>query len=352
MVRFVLSRAIWAALAAALLVCWAPGSTAAQDGPTDEQRAAARALYAEGQRHFAAGEFAEALTAFQGAYDAVPNPVVLLGVASAQEGAGDRLAAARTLRIYLRDRADAPDRASVTERIATLDPEGETVLPTTGTVRVTCTPAGAAIRVDGEATEHTAPTELTLAAGPHTLTLVMEGFRELRREITVVAGGAVDLTVTLVSVAEAEAEPLSGEDDVFGTEAAPDDEAEDEAEAEDEVPTDAGQGGPSPAVWVTTAIAGVGLVTGTVFGFLALSAQSDFDSAPTTSSADNGETFALVADLAFGVAVAAGITAIVLYATETPSSSDSASAEDQGPRVAFAPVVGRDAGGATLRVEF
>ena len=65
-----------------------------------------------------------------------------------------------------------------------------------------------------------------------------------------------------------------------------------------------------------TGAGAVGLVAGTVFGFMALSRQSDFDAAPSLAAADEGEAFALVADISFGVALAGGIAAIVLYATE------------------------------------
>ena len=41
-----------------------------------------------------------------------------------------------------------------------------------------------------------------------------------------------------------------------------------------------------------------------VFGFLALSEQSSYDSAPQADTADRGEAFALVADISFGVAAA------------------------------------------------
>ena len=65
------------------------------------------------------------------------------------------------------------------------------------------------------------------------------------------------------------------------------------------------------------------LVSGTVLGFLALSKQSDFDTMPTVAAANDGEAFALVADVSFAVAAVAGITAIVLYATESPAQPTS-----------------------------
>jgi hypothetical protein len=66
---------------------------------------------------------------------------------------------------------------------------------------------------------------------------------------------------------------------------------------------------------VTLALAGVGAVVGAGFGFKALSARSDFNKTPTTASADDAERNALIADMAFGVAVTLGITGTVLLLT-------------------------------------
>jgi tetratricopeptide (TPR) repeat protein len=342
----------------------APAATEPAATPTEAQRARARTLYAQGQAHFEAGRFQRSLTAFEGAYREVPNPIVLIGVASAQERLGRAADAARTLRRYLRERPDAPDRADITARIATLDPTGATADPAeaVGTVRVVCTPPGAAITVDGEPTGQTAPAELQLPPGEHTVTLTLEGHEPITDTVTVAPGGTHELALTLAASEAAVA--LRDEGDVFGEqgEGQPEGESEGEGEGEPapvEPPVDTG---PSAGVWVTTAIAGVGLVTGTVFGFLALSAQSDFDSAPSADAADRGETFALVADLAFGVAIAAGVTAIVLYATDRPSapaeeSAGDAARRDDGPRLTVVPSLfvregGPSGGGAALSVQF
>jgi hypothetical protein len=98
---------------------------------------------------------------------------------------------------------------------------------------------------------------------------------------------------------------------------------------------------------VTTAIAGVALVTGTIFGFLALSKQSDFDAMPTAGAANDGETFALVADLSFAVAAVAGVTAIVLYATERPAQPTETTA-----RLQVIPLVSPTGGGVAVGGSF
>jgi tetratricopeptide (TPR) repeat protein len=76
---------------------------------------------------------------------------------------------------------------------------------------------------------------------------------------------------------------------------------------------------PSAGVWILAGVAALGLVSGTVFGFLALNEQSSFDNMPSHEIADRGEIFALVADISFGVAGAAAIAAIILYIVEATS---------------------------------
>jgi hypothetical protein len=298
-------------------------SMAQVSAPSDAQRARARELYGEGQRAFADGRFAVALTAFEGAYAEVPNPVVLLGVASAQEGLGHREDAARTLRRYLAERATAPDRASVEQRIAALDPSGATAAPAV-TAPVVTAPAVTAPAVAAPAV--TAPADVAHAAGEE----ASEGDVALPETAE---GGATEGTAS-----DAADEDVSSED--AG------------ADAPAAAPT-ASDDGPSTVVWATTAVAGVGLVTGTVLGFLALSAQSDFDATPSTDTADRGEMFALTADLAFGVAIASGVSAIVLYATEGHGEAATSSAQSSGGvRFSMAPWAGPNGGGAGARLAF
>ena len=59
-------------------------------------------------------------------------------------------------------------------------------------------------------------------------------------------------------------------------------------------------------------IAGAGLITGTVFGILALDSKSKYDANPSSALADDTERNALIADMALGVAITLGITGIVL----------------------------------------
>ena len=318
-------------------------SMAQVSAPSDAQRARARELYGEGQRAFADGRFAVALTAFEGAYAEVPNPVVLLGVASAQEGLGHRADAARTLRRYLTERAVAPDRASVEQRIAALDPSGATAAPAVAAPVVTA-PVVTAPVVAAPAVAAPVVTAPAVAAPVVTAPAVAAP-----ADVAHVSGEeASEGDVALPETAEGGATEGTASDAVDG-------DASSEgagADAPAAAPT-ASDDGPSTVVWATTAVAGVGLVTGTVLGFLALSAQSDFDATPTTNTADRGEMFALTADLAFGVAIASGVSAIVLYATEGHGEAATSAAQSSGGvRFSMAPWAGPNGGGAGARLAF
>lgn len=319
-----------AALAAVFSLAVA-GSAAAQD----DARARARAAYAEGQRLFEAGDYTGALAQFETAWSSVENPppVVLLGIASAEERLGRTAEAIESLNRYLVVRPDAPDRASVEERIRAM---GGTVAPPNGTVGFASVPAGAAIVVDGTNTSSVTPADVSVTPGEHSYELALDGYDLASGTVTVASSGRAEVAATLTATEDA---GLMGSGEVF-------DGAEEEEEETEPAPAPSND--PSAATWVMFTVTGVALVTGTVFGFLALSRQSDFDVMPTAAAADEGEVFALVADLSFGVTIAAGITAIVLYATDRPSAPPAAGAEaDHGPSIAIAPMIGPSVVGAT-----
>jgi len=72
---------------------------------------------------------------------------------------------------------------------------------------------------------------------------------------------------------------------------------------------------------VLSGVGGAALLTGVIVGALALSAQSEFDDGVSSGLArdelqdigDSAESRALIADISFGLAAAAVITAVVLF---------------------------------------
>lgn len=263
----------------------------------DEATTRAREAYERGRAAFTAGNFQEALTAFQEAYEAKPHPTVLVSIAECQERLEQWGATVETLEHYLRDSPQARDREAMEQKIAAIRARP-------AILNVTSEPPGAKIFLDGTDTGKVTPSELEVAPGDHTIKLTLEGHTDAEEQTTVTFGERRDMPLTL-------------------------DTPEPEDTGEQPVPEEHVSEGTPVALYVGAGLAGVGLVAGTVFGFMALSEKSDFDDAPSTDSADRGERFALLADISFGVAVAAGIATAVMIFTKSGSSS-SADSDDDG----------------------
>src|SRR5580658_8538627 len=65
-------------------------------------------------------------------------------------------------------------------------------------------------------------------------------------------------------------------------------------------------------------VAAVGAMSAVVFGVLALQNKSDYEKTPTYSNTDNGNNFAAYTDGCIALAVAAGITRLVISFTSPP----------------------------------
>jgi hypothetical protein len=86
-----------------------------------------------------------------------------------------------------------------------------------------------------------------------------------------------------------------------------------------------------------------------VFGIQALSAKSDFDDAPTASTADDVERNALIADMAWGVAITLGITGTVLLLSDEPAERTPKTASQ---KLRVAPYVTANGAGAAAALKF
>jgi tetratricopeptide (TPR) repeat protein len=315
-----MTRRVAAFFASLMLVVSLSGAALGQ-APGPEATARARKAYALGQELFRKGDFTAALSSFEQAYQAVPNPVVLLSIAECQVRQGSYEAAVASLDRYLTERPQAPDRAQVEAQIGKLREKP-------AFVTVESTPPGAAIFVDDVDTGKKSPADLELKPGTHAIELRVEGFKPDRRDVTLPIGGRETLSIVLdldrppppTPVAEPTPPPAPTEE-------------------QDSAAT-------RKAIWVATGLAAAGLVTGGVLGGLALKSKKDFDDAPSEAKADKGERLALFADVGFGVAVAAGVTALVLALT------DSKKTESETARVQLAPALSRDAAGAVGIVAF
>ena len=106
--------------------------------------------------------------------------------------------------------------------------------------------------------------------------------------------------------------------------------------------------------YVTLGIAGGAAIVGTIFGVQALGSKSDYDKAPSTELADDTERSALIADMAFGVAITLGVTGIVLLTSddEPPPAASGSTKPTAKPRFAFTPYAGPKSAGARARLAF
>jgi hypothetical protein len=223
---------------------------------------------------------------------------VLVSIAECQERLEQWAATVETLERYLRDSPQARDREAMQQKIAAIRARP-------AILNVTSEPPGAKIFLDGTDTGKVTPAELEVDPGDHTVKLTLEGHVDAEEQVTVTFAERRDMPLTMDSP-----EP----DDTTGP-------TEHEERASEGTPV---------AMYVGAGLTGVGLVAGTVFGFMALSEKSDFDDAPSTDAADRGERFALIADISFGVAVAAGIATAVMYLTKSGSSESEDGPEGDG----------------------
>jgi hypothetical protein len=281
--------------------------------PTAEQREAARASYDRGRKLFAEAKYADARAAFQEAYDAVPNPIVLVSIGECQLRLGNLEDAHDAFTRYLAGRPDAPDRADVEAKLAD-------ITATPATLVITTVPAGAAIRIDGQDSGKVTPADVPVPRGDHTLELSLAGHTAISEPLSAKAGVRHEL--------HAQLQPLPPPPVAVAAPPPP--------------PPPPPPEPPTEAIWITSIVGATGIVAGTVLGFMALSERSDYDANPTTESADRGERLALFADVAFGVGAMGALTALVLYVTydDAPEAAPSESSEAAEPTATITPVIG------------
>jgi tetratricopeptide (TPR) repeat protein len=288
--------------------------------PTEAQRESAREAYARGQALFAENKFAEAKSAFEQAYAAVPNPVVLLPIAESDVRLGNLEAALDTFQRYLSSRPDAPDRAEVEQKVAEL-------IATPATLVLSSDPSGATIVLDGQETGKVTPAEIEAPRGDHRVELSAAGYQKAVTPLTARIGARHELHVTLQPEPPAAAAP------------------------ELLAPRPEADASPTTALWITGVVGAAGLVTGTVLGFMVLAERSDFDAQPTADSADRGERLALFTDVAFGVGAMALLTGAVIYLTAGDSGEETAS-EQSATRLQLTPLASPDGAGVMARTRF
>jgi hypothetical protein len=262
----------------------------------DTAQQTARALYAEGKKLYEEGKFEKALVKFTAAYETKEHPTVLKSIAECQVQIGDIAGAVRTLGKFLED-PRAENKESAEKRI-------EELRMTPLAVSLTSVPEGAKIAIAGEEIREVTPAKIKLCAGEHAVTFTAEGYEPLSKTLTVTLDGPNALNADFAAEG-ASAVPAVSEFPGAEPVASPE-------EPMPPMPEVTAQNGIPKAFWAMAAVTGVGLISGTVFGTMALSMEDDYKDNPTQSKKDAGQRDALIADVSFGLAAAAAIAGTVL----------------------------------------
>jgi len=207
-----------------------------------------------------------------------------------------------------------------------------------GEVSVVTTPIGATLSIDGTAQPGETPMIVKLPPGPHKLSLLVPGYDPKDVDIDVKGGEKTEQKLELT----AKPAPPPPPEPVV------------EAPAPPPPPPPPPPRSKVPA-YITLGIAGAGAVVGTIFGIKALGAKNDFDKQPTGAAADDTERNALIADMAFGVAITLGVTGVVLLTSDDSTAPAAAAKLEKLPKRAklvVAPYATPKGGGAGMQYTF
>ncbi len=304
---------------------------ASEAGPSEEEeREAARVAFEAGRAAFDDEDYARAYEQFAAAHERVPSPHAEYWMAASLDLQGGREAeAARAYQTFLSHPGAAHvGEDKVAEAQQRLD-ELKANLP--AQITVVTDPSGAQIAVNGVLQNGTSPLTLELPAGTHRIEATLPGRQRAETDLQVQGGDELQQRLLLPEEPAVAPAPPAHEPPPPALET--------------------NERSMLPA-YITLGLAGAGLVTGSVFGIQALSARSDFNDDPTAARADRVERNALIADMAFGIAITLGITGIVLLTSGDDAPQTARAPKKKQPSLAVAPVVAPQLGGAAARLTF
>lgn len=294
-----------------------------QIGPSAEQQAQARSAFEAGKKAYDAGDYVTAEAEFKKAYELIPIPHAEYWIAASVDKQNkDAAATVAAYELFLSNPGAShvgEDKVAESKaRVAEL----KKTLPAKYTF--TTTTPGATVTVDDGAKSGTTPFTVELTPGTHKVHTEQPGYESATAEIVVEGGSLVEQPLALTQ--------LAVQDDPAAAAPPPP-----PPEPRSKVPA-----------YVTLGLGAAGLISGTVFGILALDAKSQYDSNPTSEKADEVERNALIADMSFGVALTLGITGIVLLTSGDEPEQAAATAG----RLVVAPYASHTGGGAAAHLTF
>ncbi len=327
----------------ATVPAFAAGTQPQATGPTTTapNLADAKKHYGEGEKKFKAADYAGALTEFQAADAIKSTPQSQRYIGLCQDNLGHYADAVSWYEKFL---AQVPDK---------MKKEGEEIKARVAVIKampahlhVETIPPSAAIIADGKAMG-TTPTDVELAPGKHILHIELAGYLPIDKDVDVTYGAKEEMKSELV------AKPVEKVAVTPPPVVTPPPEQPKPTEPVKEEKHEARSKLPA---YITGGLAIVALGIGTGFGIAALAKKSDFDKNPTADTADTGENFALVADMAFGVAITLGVTSAVLFLTKdedaAPAKTASATPKKHPVKIIPTPFITPNGGGAGAFLRF
>ncbi len=324
----------------ALAFTWA--TTAGAQGPSEADKAAARALFDAGRQLVSDGKYAEACPKFEESHRLDPGVGTLFNLANCYENVGKTATAwslFRDVAAQLRTTGEADREATARQRAARLEP-----LLSRLTVEVPqdARIEGLVVRRDGtELGSASWGTAIPLDPGPYLVEASAPGYKEWKQSVEVAKGGATARVLVPVLESEAvEVVPAAApvRESVPVQEPAPPQEA---TRAPEPPTVDTGQSDGSGQRLAGLVVGGVGVVglgVGTVLG---LGAKSTFDESSDhcvdnrcsdegLSLRDDAVKQGNVATVVFGLGAAAVVGGAVLYFTAPSAQGESAGTASVG----------------------
>jgi hypothetical protein len=303
-------------------------------------RERARAAYSAGQEAYAAGQYAAAEAHFGLADSLLPAVQAKYWRAMSLDQLGNVPAALAAFQLVLA----SPEKSQLgPEKVAHAEARQQALAATPAELVLTTTPPGARVNVSGVEVKAPTPLTLRLAPGRHVVRVWLDGYEPQEIEINATPGAKLAPVITLQPTAN----PRSADSPIpalplpaLPPPALPVD-----------TPPAATPRSPIPGI-VTLSIAGASAIVGTIFGIKALGDKDDFDDRPTTSTADDVERNALIADMAFGVTLTLGITGVVLLVASDPAPEQPQVSSVAPQRLTVAPYVAPTGAGASATLAF
>jgi hypothetical protein len=293
-----------------------------------QKKDAARKAYEDGMKKLDAKDYAGALVDFKRADELLPAAAAKHKIGLSYDGLGqvpEAIAAFEAFLAVANPEKQQEQIDQATRRVGELK-------QTPGSVRLASDPADASVEIDGQAQMGVTPMDLKLAPGTHKVRVSAPGYQPVEQEIEIKAAQqSPDLTLTLTRQEATPVAPPIATAPPAPVAPAPAPAAEEKSNL--------------PA-YVVLGLAGAGAVVGGIFGVKALGDKSDFDKNPTTDRADAAERNALIADMAFGVAVTLGVTGTVLLLSGKSSPQQKGLAPKQTKTMQLTPFVSPHSAGA------